>query len=142
MAKRKSKARQSKSTKDTSTQRTESTGLGDSVEKLFKATGVDKVAKFILGEDCGCDGRRDALNKAFPYKKKEPKCLTEDEYNLIKDAVESKKRKFTSEEQRAFISIYERVFSIKIVSDCTSCGFNSLRIFDDLKVVYNEYKDE
>lgn len=45
-------------------------GLGDTVEKVFKKTGIDKVAKFILGEDCGCDKRKEKLNKMFPYKKK------------------------------------------------------------------------
>ena len=50
-----------------------SRGLGDSVEKFTKATGiksaVNKVAKAI-GKDCGCNERRDALNRVFPFKKK------------------------------------------------------------------------
>ena len=45
-----------------------SKGLGDTVEKITKATGIDKVAKFILGEDCGCEERKQKLNKLFPYK--------------------------------------------------------------------------
>jgi len=50
----------------------ESKGLGDSVEKLTKATGIDKVAKVITkvtGKDCGCGKRKDTLNRAFPYNK-------------------------------------------------------------------------
>ena len=39
-----------------------SKGLGDSIEKITKATGIDKVAKFILGEDCGCEARKEKLN--------------------------------------------------------------------------------
>jgi len=50
----------------------ESKGLGDTIEKITKATGVkavvDTVSK-ITGKDCGCKARRDALNKSFPYKK-------------------------------------------------------------------------
>ena len=50
-----------------------SRGLGDSVEKFTKATGiktvVDKVSKG-LNIPCGCEGRRDALNIFFPYKDK------------------------------------------------------------------------
>ena len=38
-----------------------SKGLGDSIEKITKATGIDKVAKFILGEDCGCQARQEKL---------------------------------------------------------------------------------
>ena len=49
-----------------------SRGIGDSIEKFTKATGikavVDKVAK-ATGKDCGCDERRDSLNRRFPFKK-------------------------------------------------------------------------
>lgn len=51
-----------------------SRGLGDSVEKFTRATGiktaVNKVSKALGVEDCGCDDRRDSLNRAFPFKKK------------------------------------------------------------------------
>jgi len=50
-----------------------SIGLGDSIERITKATGikkvVDKIAK-VTNSDCGCNKRRDALNRAFPYDKK------------------------------------------------------------------------
>ena len=53
--------------------RTRSRGLGDTVEKFTKATGiktvVDKVAK-AAGKDCGCGARRDTLNRMFPYDRK------------------------------------------------------------------------
>ena len=59
----------------------ESTGLGDTIEKITTATGIKAAVKFLAGEDCGCDDRKDTLNKLFPYKKIE--CLTEDEYNYL-----------------------------------------------------------
>ena len=47
-----------------------SKGLGDSIEKFTKATGikkvVDKIAK-TTGKDCGCNKRKDTLNRLFPY---------------------------------------------------------------------------
>ncbi len=49
-----------------------SRGLGDSVEKLTKATGIKKVVDTVskaTGKPCGCGERRDALNRMFPYKK-------------------------------------------------------------------------
>jgi hypothetical protein len=49
----------------------ESKGLGDTVEKIAKATGLAGVAKVlteVTGKDCGCDKRKEMLNKAFPYK--------------------------------------------------------------------------
>lgn len=49
-----------------------SKGLGDTVEKITKATGVKKVVETVAkaaGKDCGCAARRDALNRMFPYEK-------------------------------------------------------------------------
>ena len=49
----------------------ESQGLGDSIEKFTKATGiktfVDKVSDG-LNIPCGCQERKETLNKVFPYK--------------------------------------------------------------------------
>tara|TARA_R110002020_G_scaffold60755_4_gene164282 strand:+ start:3531 stop:3686 length:156 start_codon:yes stop_codon:yes gene_type:complete len=49
-----------------------SRGFGDTVAKFTKATGiksvVDRVAK-ATNSDCGCDDRRDTLNRVFPYKR-------------------------------------------------------------------------
>tara|TARA_R110002012_G_scaffold154064_2_gene314310 strand:+ start:82 stop:255 length:174 start_codon:yes stop_codon:yes gene_type:complete len=50
-----------------------SRGLGDSIYKITKATGiknvVDKVSKG-LNIPCGCEGRRNAFNSLVPYNKK------------------------------------------------------------------------
>lgn len=49
-----------------------SEGLGDSIEKFTKATGIKKVVEHVAkktGKDCGCKKRKDALNKAVPYRK-------------------------------------------------------------------------
>ena len=47
-----------------------SKGLGDTVAKITKATGikkvVDTVAK-VTGKDCGCNKRQETLNRLFPY---------------------------------------------------------------------------
>ena len=51
-------------------EKNKSKGLGDTVAKITKATGikkvVDKVAK-ATGKDCGCAKRQDTLNRLFPY---------------------------------------------------------------------------
>ena len=50
----------------------QSKGLGDTVEKFTRATGIKKAVDAVskaVGKDCGCKGRKDKLNKAFPYKK-------------------------------------------------------------------------
>ncbi len=45
-----------------------SRGLGDTVEKITRSTGIKKLVEKYGPEDCGCDERRDKLNEMFPYK--------------------------------------------------------------------------
>lgn len=111
-----------------------SKGLGDTVEKITTATGIKKAVKWLAGEDCGCDQRKEKLNKMFRYKK--PECLNEDEFELIKMAVDTKKNAFTSQEQEQYKQIYERVFKVKV--DCTPCSFRST-VWKDLISLYNQY---
>jgi hypothetical protein len=51
----------------------QSKGLGDSIEKITQLTGIKSLAqigaKIIGKKDCGCNKRKEALNKIFPYKK-------------------------------------------------------------------------
>ncbi len=45
-------------------------GFGDTIEAITKATGIKKVVEKIseaTGKDCGCDKRKEYLNKKFPY---------------------------------------------------------------------------
>ena len=111
-----------------------SEGLGDTVEKITKATGIKKAVKFLAGEDCGCDERKEKLNEIFRYKK--PECLSESEFNLIKMAVDTKKNRFTPDEQELFKNIYERIFKVKV--ECTPCSFAKV-VWKDLTAVYNQY---
>ena len=111
-----------------------SEGLGDTVEKITTATGIKKAVKWLAGEDCGCDQRKEKLNKMFRYKK--PECLNEDEFELIKMAVDTKKNTFTSQEQEQYKQIYERVFKVKV--ECTPCSFRST-VWKDLIALYNQY---
>ena len=49
-----------------------SKGLGDTIAKITKATGIKKVVDTVTkktGKDCGCNKRKQTLNKVFPYKK-------------------------------------------------------------------------
>ena len=50
-----------------------SRGLGDDIHKFTTATGiksvVDRVSKG-LNIPCGCEGRREAMNKLFPRRYK------------------------------------------------------------------------
>lgn len=46
-------------------------GLGDVVERAARVTGVKRVVKAVeaaTGRKCGCDGRRESLNRRIPFK--------------------------------------------------------------------------
>jgi hypothetical protein len=48
----------------------QSKGLGDTIEKITEYTGIKKVVETVAkvtGKDCGCNKRRDTLNRVFPY---------------------------------------------------------------------------
>ena len=47
-----------------------SQGLGDSIEKFTTKTGIKTIVDSVsegLNIPCGCQQRKDALNKMFPY---------------------------------------------------------------------------
>jgi len=54
-------------------------GLGDTVERVLDATGIGPVAKRMItritGKPCGCDKRRDLLNRLVPYTKRHQMAL-------------------------------------------------------------------
>lgn len=42
-------------------------GMGDLIAKASKLSGVDKLAKSLGYEDCGCEKRREELNIKIPF---------------------------------------------------------------------------
>lgn len=38
-------------------------GFGDRLERVLESTGIARVAQSVLGDDCGCAQRREALNR-------------------------------------------------------------------------------
>jgi len=134
MQNRKSGKSSKKTTKSTKTK--SSKGLGDTIEKVFKATGVDKIAKWALGEDCGCENRKDILNKMFPYAN--PECLNEEEFEFLHWYFTTTPPEITADQQKRLIATYNRVLHQKAKpTRCTPCFINS--IHDKLYKIYKEY---
>lgn len=44
-----------------------SRGLGDTIEKITTVTGIKAVVDTVSKKDCGCNKRKEKLNKLFPY---------------------------------------------------------------------------
>ena len=109
-------------------------GLGDTVENVLEATGIAAVVKFIAGDDCGCNERKEKLNQRFPYFN----CLTEQEYNYLTELDINNKHSLTPTEQKQILDIYQRVFNKrKSPTTCSSCW---VQIMNDLKAVYATYE--
>ena len=51
----------------------QSKGLGDTIEKITTATGIKSLTQLAMEaagkKDCGCNKRKEKLNKILPYKK-------------------------------------------------------------------------
>lgn len=116
-----------------------SEGLGDTIAKVTKATKIDKLVKFVAGEDCGCDERRKKLNKLFSYNPN-IQCLLEDEYETLKNWFEKERSTVKPAEQQDLRKIYNRVFNKK--SSPTGCSSCVRDLVDRLRTVYNEYKKD
>ena len=108
-----------------------SKGLGDSIEKALKATGIDKVAKKILGDDCGCEERKKKLNQMFPYARP----FTEDELSIYESVLPRiQGGRINGQDQDIMIKLYNKVFNAnKKASSCGSCVKETL---DKLEKVY------
>ena len=128
--------KKSKTIKKKKPTKKKSKGLGDTIAKVTKATGIDKAVKFIAGEDCGCNERKEKLNKLFPYNK--PECLNENEYNFLKEFYRIERNTVTHKEQLQLIAISNRVLHTKLEpSSCSSC-IKSL--MNKIKTLFNNYE--
>lgn len=117
--------------------RKKSVGLGDTIEKITQATGIDKLVKFVAGEDCGCEERKKRLNVMFPYNK--PVCLTEQEHEYLKNYYDSKIIQVKHSVQVEILKIFNRVFNQNLQP--TSCSDCYRDIHYKLEKLYNTYKD-
>ena len=88
-----------------------SKGLGDSIEKFTKKTGIKKVVD---------------------------KCLNDEEYNWLDVFYKSRRPTLTYEEQTKMVAIHNRVLaSRRQVSSCGSCVREMVNV---MKQLYREYK--
>ena len=115
-------------------------GFGDTIEQITEATGIKAVVEVFskaTGLDCGCDKRKETLNKLFPYNSN-INCLTESDYNLLTTFLDPLKNTLTPSEQLIVSDIYFNVFNYRLqLSSCGSCWKGKI---DELRKVYNEYK--
>jgi hypothetical protein len=121
------------------TTKKKSEGLGDTIDKITTKTGIKKLVKFVAGEDCGCEKRKEKLNKLFSYAPK-IECLKEDEYHVLYGWFAIERNTVTPNEQAELRKIYNRVFhKNSSPSSCASCVRDMV---DRLRSVFNAYESK
>jgi hypothetical protein len=96
-------------------------GLGDTIAKVTGAIGLDKAVKAIVGEDCGCDERKDKLNKIFKYRKIE--CVTEEDFVYLTNFFKGNTDKVSYEQRVRLVGIYNFAFNQNesLTTTCSPC---------------------
>jgi len=113
-------------------------GLGDTIDQITTATGIKALVKFVAGTDCGCDQRKEALNKLFPYSK--PNCLNESDYNFLKEFFEVTRGSVVPTVQYRINQIYTSTFNKN--AEFTTCGSCLLTRINELKKVFDSYVED
>lgn len=113
-------------------------GLGDTVETIIKATGLDKLVK----DDCGCEARKAALNLLLPYRYK-ARCVTTEESEKWAEFKEHLQVRIPSEQVVYVCELYASVFNRQVWYPCASCSPKPLiNMIDRLDIVFKEFKNE
>jgi hypothetical protein len=113
-------------------------GLGDTIDQITTATGIKALVKFVAGDDCNCDQRKEALNKLFPYSK--PNCLSEQDYNFLKEFFEVTRGSVVPTVQYRLNQIYTSTFNKN--AEFTNCGSCLLDRISELKKVFDSYVED
>ena len=139
MSGKRSKTSAKKSTKTTR----KSKGLGDTVEKVTEATGIKAAVEWFseaTGLDCGCDARKEKLNKIFPYKSR-VLCLEQSEHEKLTSFFNDfDGREIKEQWQEPLARIHARIFEHKFYIPCSCSPKEWNRVLQDLKKVYKEYE--
>lgn len=121
-------------------------GAGDIIENVLEKTGVAKIAKKVLGEDCGCDERKEYLNKIMPIRKQVKQCFTDEQFEWYDNYYKNRTLNIvTAEELKEIVKIHENLFLWRVNNLCHNCQ-GSAKIIRDmverLDKVYLTYKNK
>lgn len=116
-------------------------GLGDTIEQITTATGikavVDKISE-VTGLPCGCEDRKETLNKLWSYRNTEDKtlnCLSEDSITFLSEFLPNQPELLSIKMQEKLKAIYKEVFNLNFQG--TNCGSCWRDMIKELQQVYN-----
>ena len=110
-------------------------GLGDTIEQFTEATGikavVDKISE-VTGVNCGCEERKEALNKLWTYK--QVSCINETDLIWLQEFLPNKPNQLTIKQQERLKIIYKETFNVNFRT--TSCGSCWRDMINEIEKVY------
>jgi len=121
-------------------------GLGDVIENITEATGIKAIVEAFTpeGKDCGCDKRKEKLNKLFPIKTK-ANCFTKEQHDSWKEFKGVRTIRITHEQILFICKLYSDIFNLPYWKpSCFACSGTVRSIttmIDRLDIVYNTYED-
>lgn len=111
------------------TKNVDDVGIGTTIEKVLKATGVSKLVEVFTpeGEDCGCDERKRLLNNSptFNVSQKPKRCMDKAMFEAYDNFVKSREvDKWSAEQAKLVFDTYEWVFALRYDTKrmCANCN--------------------
>ena len=120
-------------------------GLGDDIATVIEATGIKKLVEiFVDGKDCGCDKRKEQINKIFP-KVYKVRCMTETEYNDWKAFKEVRTLRLEWDQILFVCKMYSDIFNKPFWKpECINCGGTAqalIKMIDMIDKVHDTYEN-
>lgn len=122
-------------------------GLGDAVEAVTEATRIKSAVEWFsekTGKDCGCDKRKEILNKHVRFKKRRtPNCMNKEQYDFWTEMRKDLRKNLSKREnKREAARLHSILFNDKFHVPCGSCGSTWKHWIKDIEEIYLTYKDE
>lgn len=130
-----------------------SEGLGDTIEKITTATGIKKLVEKWeekTGKDCGCDKRKELLNKLIRYRRT-VNCMTKAQYErwttereVIKYQIE-KRGKIENAQLKAIYELHRALFGLPLELHCPTCTGSVklyLQMTEQLENIWKTYQEQ
>lgn len=115
--------------KSIETKNVDDVGIGTTIEKVLKATGVSKLVEVFTpeGKDCGCDERKRLLNNSptFNVSQKPKRCMDKAMFEAYDNFVQSREvDKWSAEQAKLVFDTYEWVFALRYDTKrmCANCN--------------------
>ena len=124
-----------------------SKGLGDVIENITSSTGIKKVVEIFTpeGKDCGCDKRKDTLNRKYPNLKS-ANCFNKEqhddwvkfkEFRTLTDVIKHDRVLYVCK-------LYSEIFNLPYWKpSCFACSGTARamsNMIDKLDLIHNTYE--